>query len=251
MAVDLIAHGCRVNGSTTSTEKLSSLERKGIVPFQITLLPAPEGPGVKEFFSSDILIISIPPGRKSGSTAQYLERMKALSQYVSTSTIRKVIFISSTSIYPDNAKEMKEDDAQQDSYLNVAEQYFMGSDSIQTTVLRLGGLVGPDRHPGRFLSGKTGVAGANHPVNVIHQSDCVRIIRTVIQKNVWNIVMNACCDVHLSRKDFYVAAASALHLPLPEFLPDSSNGKIVNSDKLKLALDFTFSNELVLDMQRS
>jgi nucleoside-diphosphate-sugar epimerase len=193
----------------------------------------------------------------------YLERMKTLSDYLLATAVKYVLFVSSTSVYPDVPKEMYERDADVDSYLVRAERYFLEHLSVKTTVLRFGGLIGPGRHPGKFLAGKTGLSGAHHPVNVIHQQDCTSIIIKVLELGCWGEILNACCDVHIRREDFYTAAATALHLPPPEFVQDqlslSSNdnsspvrdqlsSKTVNSDKLKRLLNFQYNNRLVLDL---
>ncbi len=265
VAAHLIAKGYSVKGSTTSEARTGLLKSEGIEPYVITLSPQPSGAGAQEFFSSQILIVSIPPGRKSGSTAMYLERMKALSEHLTTTIVKHVLFVSSTAVYPDVAKEVTESDADPDSYLVQAERYFLEHSTIKTTIVRFGGLMGPGRHPGRFLAGKTGLTGADHPVNIIHQEDCVSIIAEIIETRCWGEILNACCDVHMRREDFYTAAAKSLHLQNPVFVHDQSflhnansspdgfrlSSKAVNSGKLKRLLNFQFNNQLVLDLLKS
>jgi nucleoside-diphosphate-sugar epimerase len=244
-AADLLSSGYSVKGSTTRESKMAELTDSGIEPHLLTLDPVPVGKTLSVFFSADILIVAVPPNRKSGSTEVYLEKMRALNLYLKGTRIQYVIFISSTSVYRDDPMVVRESEADPSSYLYQAERLFCGNSSIQTTVLRFGGLIGGDRHPGKFLAGKSGIGGRKHPVNLIHQVDCVKIIRQIIQEKIWNEVFNACCDVHLTREEFYASAAKNLKLESPVFKDDSSFSKIVNSDKLKAVLHFEFSNTLV------
>jgi nucleoside-diphosphate-sugar epimerase len=244
-AKHLLASGYLVKGSTTSENKLAQLSLIGIEPHLLKLDPAPTGPTINSFFSSDVLLVTIPPKRKSGLTDQYLEQITQLNIFLRNSPVQYVIFISSTTVYHDIPMIVKEGDADQDSYLFQAEKLFIENTSVRTTVLRFGGLLGNDRHPGKFLAGKTEVSGARHPVNLIHQEDCVKIIALLVKNQVWNEVFNACCDVHVTREQFYFAAARQLALPPPVFKNDWSSSKTVNSDKVKTALGFQFSNHLV------
>ena len=71
LAKDLIESGYEVKGSTTHEEKLPKLKALGAIPFLIKLLPEPEGDRLHEFFDSDLLIICIPPGTRSGMADSY------------------------------------------------------------------------------------------------------------------------------------------------------------------------------------
>ena len=57
LAVELIAKGYQVYGSTTSTNKVKQLEDKGITPFVIDIND--KNINISEFLLSDILIIAI------------------------------------------------------------------------------------------------------------------------------------------------------------------------------------------------
>jgi nucleoside-diphosphate-sugar epimerase len=237
--------GYQIKGSTTSEIKLADLGDLGVEPHLVKLDPSPGGDTVGDFFSTDTLIVAIPPKRKSNATDVYLEQMRELNVYLKATPVRYVIFISSTSVYPDDARIVTEADVDPTSYLYHAERLFLENTSINTTILRLGGLIGNDRHPGKFLAGKSDVGGRNHPVNLIHQVDSMKIIGQIVQKQIWNQVFNACCDIHVTREEFYRSASKNLKLVPPVFKNDTSVSKTVNSEKLKAVLGFQFSNALV------
>ena len=52
---------------------------------------------------------------------------------------------------------------------------------FNTTVIRFGGLIGYDRMPGKFLTGKKDLPNGDAPVNLIHRDDCVQIIYQIIK----------------------------------------------------------------------
>ena len=47
-------------------------------------------------------------------------------------------------------------------------------------ILRLAGLVGPGRHPGRFFAGKSAPDG-QHGVNLVHLEDVIGAIELLLQ----------------------------------------------------------------------
>jgi hypothetical protein len=119
-------------------------------------------------------------------------------------------------------------------------------------ILRFGGLIGEDRHPIHYLSGRKAIENPNAPINLIHQMDCIGIIEKILEqaqdnKYVWNevLVLNAVAPFHPSRKSYYTQKAMDLNLSLPEFVEDiESVGKIIASDKVERVLNYKFINNL-------
>jgi nucleoside-diphosphate-sugar epimerase len=233
--------GWRVLGSTTQAANFEMLAAKGITPALIQLNPAPSG-DVDVFFDADVLLISVPPKRKSGLTDVFLHQVEAVAEVCARKKIKRVIFISSTSVYGEMNRSVIESDADPSSYLVIAENFLVNRQEFLTTVLRFGGLVGPARHPGRFLSAKQNVDGADVPVNIIHQEDCVNIIFEIVRQDVFGEIFNACADEHPSKRTFYTGASLSLNLPPPSFNENGNTAfKIVMSDKLKRTINYTFS----------
>jgi len=251
LAVELIKEGYHASGSTTQESKVAELESLGIKPFVIKFDPQLTS-SATEFFQADILIISIPPKRKSGQTDVYLEQMNNVVQAILKGSISSVLFISSTSVYADGDRAVSEIDADPTSYLVEAENIFRSQTKFKTTVIRFGGLVGPGRNPGRFLAGKKDVQGGNHPVNVIHQQDCIGIIKAIIDQEAWGEVFNACAEHHPTRNEFYTRASEVMQLETPQFSKsDVSKNKVVSCDKLKTKLNYQFIYPDVMTMLKS
>ena len=241
LAIHLVGKGYYVKGSTTNETKVADLSAHNITPFVIKFDPVPQGEGLPEFFHADILIITIPPRRKSGQTEQYRQQIEAVAAEAERGRVKAVLFISSTSVYPELNRVVTETDADPESYLVEVENILRKNSAFKTTILRFGGLIGPDRHPGKFLAGKKDVAGAENPVNIIHRDDCIAIIEKIISQNVWGEVFNACSDRHPSKREYYEKASEELGLRPPAFSTQPSSFKIVSSEKLKRILSYQFS----------
>lgn len=238
-AATLVKEGYIVSGSTTQEAKLPELAALGIKPFLITFHPQAAGNDMNTFFEADILVISIPPRTRSAQPEIYLTQLEHVLQKAKEGSIQHILYISSTAVYPDLNRIVTEEDVDNESYLAKAEAIIRSFAS--TTVIRFGGLVGPSRHPGRFLAGKKDLSGKNTPVNIIHQRDCIGIMKSIIGKQVWGEVFNACADEHPTREVFYTQASAALNLEPPQFVDgDSSPYKIVSSEKVKQRLAYTF-----------
>ncbi len=246
LAEQLIKEGYEVKGSVTKPEKLTLLKEKGIQPFQLELTNVSiTGRDPHSFFNSDLFIISIPPGRRAAVISYYQSQISLLIQELKKSTVKQVIFISSTAVYADDNKEVFETDAcrpvtDSGKALMAAERLLQEQKSFSTGILRFCGLIGPDRHPGRFLAGKKDVENGDAPVNLIHRDDCIGILSEIIRKEVWGEIFNVCSQVHPSRKLFYTKAAEQLGMETPSFSKEPARYKVVNSDKIKKRTAYLF-----------
>lgn len=243
--------GFTVKGSVTSYGKFDLLCTSGIVPYQIVLTDSEiviDDPG---FFETDVLVISIPPRRIDGIERIFPAQIAQLIPLILKYGIRKVIFISSTSVYPENRRKAKETDVlspdkASGKALVLAENLLKNLIDFETTILRFGGLIGADRNPARFLL-KSAQPVANAPVNLIHQDDCIGIITTILEQNLWGEILNACCPEHPLKKDFYGKAAQISGLPVPGISDQDEAYKIVDSSKLKRLLKYKFKYQSPMD----
>ncbi|MCX6183914.1 MAG: SDR family oxidoreductase [Flavobacterium sp.] len=243
LAQQLLQAGFRVNGSTTTSGKIFSLTQAGITPFLLEL-NAQSAIGDWNGFLADaeVLVVAIPPQLRGANPENFVAKMQLLLENMRLSGCKKVLFISSTSVYPDqNQLAIETDTKGFDSQLVLAENLFLSADFCQTTVIRFGGLIGADRHPVRFLAGRTQLENPEAPINLIHQDDCLAILHHCIQLPFEDQVYNAVAPYHPTRAAYYTQMARALHLPIPEFdFGKHSIGKTVSSEKLSTQLDYTF-----------
>ncbi|GAA6772969.1 NAD-dependent epimerase/dehydratase family protein [Flavobacterium sp. CGRL2] len=109
LAKKLIENGNSVKGSTTSKNKLSILENAGITPFLVTIEADEVSENIDTFLAeSEILIIDIPPklrGNQDFSTTlkmTFVRKIQNLIPFIEKSSVSKVLFVSSTSVYGDD-----------------------------------------------------------------------------------------------------------------------------------------------------
>jgi nucleoside-diphosphate-sugar epimerase len=105
--------------------------------------------------------------------------------------------------------------------------------SGNSTILRLGGLIGPKRHPVHFLAKRSQNSNPGQAVNLVQQQDVVRVIELFVQNPTFG-TFNVCSSEHPTRKEYYNEAATAFGLE-PISFENSTNesGKIVDSSKLE------------------
>ncbi|MFM7018449.1 SDR family oxidoreductase [Flavobacterium sp.] len=261
LAKSLLQKGYLISGSTTSENKIPMLHNAGITPFLICLSEE-KLEGEMDYFlkNSEILIIDIPPKLRGNaldtSTAlskTFVKKIQNLIPFIENSSVKKVLFVSSTSVYADENVTITEEsitnpDTESGKQLLEAEVLLQSNENFQTTVIRFGGLIGADRHPIQFLSGKTNIENPEAPINLIHQEDCIGIIEKIIQKAQnenynWNETFNAAAPFHPTRKEYYTQKAIELNLALPHFNESKpSIGKLISCEKVEHILGYSFKN---------
>jgi len=262
LAKSLLSKGFEVNGSTTSESKLKVLKNVGISPFQIQLDTHQIIGNMEDFLKeTNVLVIDIPPGlRRETSTSNemtFVNKVKTLIPFIEKSGVQKVIFVSSTSVYGDSfpiveiTEETKPNpDTESGKQLVIAETLLQSNSHFKTTVIRFGGLLGDDRHPVKFLAGRTNVENPDAPVNMIQREDCIGVIEKALDfarddNWEWNQTFNAVAPQHPTRKAYYHKKAEIFHLPLPTFAENSeSKGKIISSKKVETILGYSFQKEI-------
>lgn len=245
LAQHFIKHEYSVKGSTTSPEKVATLEAAGVQPYVFTLGTTDGADLYTDFLAdSEVVIINFPPKRIPDIVNIYPAQILAILPFINEK--QKVIFVSSTSVYQntnDWVSEELENKPEKESGKAVlaAEQVLLSVLSKRLTIIRFAGLFGDDRPPGRFLANKKELPNGNAPINMIHQVDCVGLISAIIAKNAWGEIINGCSDVHPIRRRFYAMAAKKLGLVPPEFKDeDSVSFKKISNIKSKMLLQYVY-----------
>jgi len=241
LATSLQQDNIDVFATTTSVEKQNKLSALTIKNELLTLPASFEQLANKQVFKQAQLVICITPQLKYGKK-DYAQKIANIVDAANQHQVQHLILISSSAVYGGLTGKIAED-AQLDLHAEkvaalVAAEQTLSQFSGSKTILRLTGLVGEDRHPGRFLAGKTALSNANIAVNMIHQTDAVAMIRCLLNNpsDVQQLaIYNGCSNTHVSRKEFYRKAARAINATPPEFvLDDNSNkGKIIITNKIQ------------------
>lgn len=243
--------GQDVVGSTTSAQKLEKLKEQGVNAVHFSLIPFPQGLSFQKLFASEVLVINIPPRTRSTDGKLYLEQLKFLRSIVDQSDIQKIIFVSSTGVYPNQNQEevySEEELITTQTAGNViqlkGENIFKGDKAL--TIVRFGGLLGDDRIPGKYVAGRENV-NSNNRVNYIYRNDAVRMLAWIIEKELWNEVYNGVAPLHPTRKEVYERNMLDLGLDPPKSYLKVSEGKdrLVSGNKImKTGFEFDYPNPL-------
>ncbi|GAA4275223.1 NAD-dependent epimerase/dehydratase family protein [Aquimarina gracilis] len=242
-----------VKGSTTSENKLENLRNHKIKGYQISLNE--EGPvgDINSFLSgSDTLIINIPPGLRKNPEINFVAKIQTLLPHIEKSDIENVLFISSTSVFPDlegfpSISEETTPNATSNAgkQLIGVEQLLQNHKGFKTTILRFAGLFGPNRHPATMLSRRSNIKNPEAPVNLIHLDDCIGIINQIIRTQRWGYIFNASYPDHPEKSKYYGKICKEMGLPLPDYdFQTPSKGKLVKSDKIEHSLKYRFKRNL-------
>jgi nucleoside-diphosphate-sugar epimerase len=219
----------QILGSTRDPEKVKKLSELG---HRVFLLSPPQLPS-DELLSSDVIVINFPP---------FKDQLNWLQQWPIPQTTH-LIFISSTSVYGLNEGIVNEATSPKPNTENgeilVSEENWIKSHFPLYSIIRFGGLIGPGRHPGKFLSGRKNLAGGKSPVNLIHSGDCVGFVKQVIDqklKGTFNLVF----PDHPGRSEYYSNYCFKEGLPIPEFQDNQIETKIVTDSRVAKIYNFIY-----------
>jgi nucleoside-diphosphate-sugar epimerase len=232
LAQKLVKEGHSVYGSTTNSEKLQILADSDILPFIYSdqknkILPD----WSKEL---EVVIINFPPSK----SADYSQQIAHLVNQLSPSC--KLIFTSSTSVYVDIEGNVDENSLLNNSHPVTRAEEIIKNSANPSIILRLAGLIGGDRHPVKFMSGKKYPDG-NMSVNLVQRADVLNAILKVLSSNSWNSIYNVCWDAHPSKAEYYCKKAKEFSIQEPNFTFSDKKGKIVDGTKIATELDFQYS----------
>ncbi len=244
--------GYEVKGSVTSIEKASLLQQHGFNAFSLEISERGIQGEVKALLNNvDCLIIMVPPGLRRNTGADYVLKMANFLSEIRKSEVRKIILVSSTSVYDDCQGNVTERDEPKPEtiagkQLRQVEELFINSEGFQTTVVRFGGLIGGSRQPARYLSGRKDLKDADAPVNLIHRQDCINILIEILKQDTFGIVFNAVNPHHPKKADFYIQKTIEMGLEPPTFSETDTHEifKQIDSENLKKVLGYEFKRQL-------
>lgn len=130
---------------------------------------------------------------------------------------KKVIFISSTSVYGEHEGRMTEEtpvnpQTANSQWLCEVEDLLIEKFADKISIIRPGGLIGEDRHPVRSLSARSSTVDRESLINFIHQEDLIRIILRVSSLGQWPVILNAVCPYHPTKQEYYDDYVAKLNL---------------------------------------
>jgi nucleoside-diphosphate-sugar epimerase len=226
LGLHLLKHRLRVCVSTTTLAKQIVFEKLGLNSSLINL-DGTENPIFNHFFESEILIVCFPPKIRGKSPDLFFDQIKQLIYSIKENKgCKKIIFISSTSVYADTPGLKFEADAEPSHPLTIAEQMIFNQLSDYTIIIiRAGGLMGYDRNPCKYFGIRE--FKPNTRVNYVHRDDVVNIVSWLSIHINSNLIVNLCAPLHPTRGQI---AEQVCNLKIDSLVEDleSFQGKIVD-----------------------
>ena len=230
LADALLSKGFNVRISTSNSIKRNALFSKGYEVDQISI--SSTSPVSNNFLDCDVLIVAI--------TSKDVSAFENLTSQLSATSIKQIIFISSTSVFDFCNCKIDALAPTNNSPIAQIERLFLNELSERTILLRFSGLFGYDRKPANFFKYKP-ISNPNSFVNMIHRDDCIAIIQQLIEKELVNKRYNATADTHPTKEEFYTKASLDLGLAAPKIIDtEKVMFKIILNDTLKKDLNYEF-----------
>ncbi|MFA0439306.1 hypothetical protein BCU70_05910 [Vibrio sp. 10N.286.49.C2] len=260
LAEHLMNQGYNVTATKTSEQGVAALEGDGIDALQCNLTAINDdnqNTFVKALQQKKITTIigCFPPGFRQGRGTMYATQWARLVDLAKQANVRKVIMISSTSVYPDRPTLMTEemaslslsqtqaDFSDKSVVMLTAEEHVVRS-QLDYAIVRCSGLFGPNRHPSRFAL-KIKSVSDRAPANMLHLHDAIAAVSFVL-KEIKNEVLNVTTPDTCDKATFYRSALKAAGVDSSLNAVNSTPDKAISSGKLQ-AFGFTFKYQHTLD----
>ena len=247
--------GHEVLVTKTTSEGAAELQTQGLHAAVVNLANGKQSAiDALATFQPQLLVGCFPPGFRRGNGEEYALYWQYLIDAAKLLSVNKIVMVSSTTVYPNAAESMGEEQASFDlafgnpefsdnaRVMLRAEQSLIDC-GIDYAIVRCSGLVGPNRHPARFVTHLKQVSD-QAPANMLHLTDAIGAVSYALF-HIDNQIVNATTPNTTSKAVFYQAAidASGEQLALPPIV--SQADKHIRADKLiELGYKFHFQHTL-------
>jgi len=238
----LVKNGASVFGSFRRPEVADKLKEIGIKGFELEFNESSKLPD-EILQEATLVLIFITPS--SSKRISYEALMTELLDQFPDKT--KVIFASSTGVYPKAAGEYSESfeiDPNLPNRLLPAENALRKLLGDRLNVLRLAGLIGPKRHPAYSLSGRELLTNGTNPINLIHANDVVLAIESLIDNDHFGHTFNLVNPNHPSKIAYYSEAAAYFDIESPKFGDELSENRLILGNAIELETPFRYGHAI-------
>ena len=235
----LVKEGNKVFAATRKIEKFQEIENKGMQPFLIDFSSSKVILDLQdENDSITHLYFTIPPT----GFEDYAQSLLSIAQQIPN--LKKVVFASSTGVYQEIEGWVNENAAVNDNHpVFKAEQALRGFLGDKLIVLRLSGLIGPNRHPAKYFLNKGIIESGNVPVNLIQLEDVLSAFSMVSDDSINSEIFNLSWPEHPSKSDYYSLAAKELYNEIIQF-NNNGFGKIIDGSKIVENTNFCYNKSI-------
>jgi nucleoside-diphosphate-sugar epimerase len=244
LALELLRSGIPVKGSRTQAERVTDLNQLGIEGRILSLSETGIEGDLSFFEGLQTLVIAIPPGLRKNPKANFIAKIDSLIAHLHKTAIEKIIFTSSTSVYGSATGIVDELSTPQPittggRQLLEVERRLLSSFPQETIIIRLGGLIGSDRHPIYQLQQRSQIDQASNPINLIHQTDAVAALISTIKHPKKKDCYNLVTPFHPTKVGYYTLLAEQWGMTLPNCVLSEVAPKKISSQSY--TTDYLFS----------
>lgn len=228
-----------IKASSRNEEKIKMYEEEG---FSSYILNENNLDFLDELLNTNYLFVNFPPSKFD----DYLGFLEKIYSHKKIKNIEKIIFISSTSIYPNIEGFFDEDFKIEDSSSKIvfeAENLVLNRSDI---IFRVSALVGANRVSGRRLSNKI-VEYPKSVINFVHRNDVIDATKFVIVNNIDGI-FNLCSKEHPTKEELYSFNSKKFHFDSPIFSDNKEFlNRIIDGSKIE-KLGFLYKHNNAFDL---
>ena len=246
VAQSYVADNFIVHGSRQSKKGADSLQKHGVHGFVVQISENHDSGNLSEFLNGvSRLFLTIPPGLQKNPKRDFVAMIHQLLPHIHSSEVKEVVFTSSTGVYgpqqglvsPSIVPQPQTESGRQ---LLEVESLLRSQDGFSTQIVRLGGLLGDDRHPVKQLAKLPVVYNPQAPINLIHKVDAIGLLRYLADRAPWQSIYHGVAPWHPTKQDFYEQAANEMQLPSPKFAEDQGNANKIITDPQVQSLGYAF-----------
>ncbi|MCF2858854.1 NADP-binding protein [Pseudoalteromonas sp. SMS1] len=191
-------------------------------------------------------ICAIPP-RMRQPDSNYLETLEQALITAESMACKGILLCSSTAVYGTDEGVFTEQsmlapkDSKRQQVLQSAETLVQNAGG---KIVRLAGLVGPEREPGRFISGKHLSSSSLARVNMLHQQDAVNGVMCILDN--WQDaapIYNLCHPSHPTKQDYYQQHCTREGSAPPTFASNTKSERIIDGSAI-CQLGFHYQHDI-------
>ena len=250
-----IVEGHVVHGSRQSSKGADFLKENKISSFIIQINENEVIGDLSDFlFKVNCLFLTLPPGIQNNPKRNFVSVIQQLIPHIQNSKVQQVVFTSSTNVFgpqqglvtPQTTPKPVSESGKQ---LLEVEKILLSQPHFSTQIVRLGGLIGDDRHPVKQLAKLPIIHNPEAPINLIHKTDAIGLLRYLFEQGLWQKIYHGVSPWHPTKKDFYTNAAKQLQISSPKF--SSEKGlvtKVVSDPYIELGAYRFIEPKLGLDL---
>ena len=221
--------------SSRTSEKIKIYEEEGLSSY---ILNEDDLESLDELLDTDYLFINFPPSKFDN----YLGFLEKIYSHKKISNIKKIIFVSSTSIYPNIAGVFTEESIFNNSSSKLvfeAEKQILEQSHL---ILRVAGLVGGNRYFGKRSANKI-VEFPKSIINFVHRNDVIEAVKFLIDKEI-NGIYNLCSSIHPTKEEIYSFNAKKYNFDMPIFLNNNEFlNRVIDGSKIeKIGFIYKYNN---------